>query len=244
MNAMYTIYKHTNIINNKCYIGQTKRKDLNSRWRNGKGYSQCRKFYRAIKKYGWNSFRHDILESNILTQELANEREIYYIELYDSIHKGYNASKGGHSTEYLGKEVLKLDKNFNILDEYHSLTDAANLNNLIIGSISNCCLCKRYTTGGFMWCFKEDYDNYKRKVEERKERKNIKIMNIEIKESATEKKQELIAFKLSEELREKLRKEAYEKCMSLSAMIRYILVEHYNNNAKLNDTSRGGVEHE
>ena len=69
-------------------------------------------------------------------------------------------------------------------------------------------------------------------------------MNIEIKESATEKKQELIAFKLSEELREKLRKEAYEMCMSMSAMIRHILVEHYNNNAKLNDTSRGGVEHE
>jgi len=69
-------------------------------------------------------------------------------------------------------------------------------------------------------------------------------MNVEIKEKVSEKKQELIAFKLSEELREKLRKEAYERCMSLSAVIRYILVEHYNNNAKLNDTSKGGVEHE
>lgn len=69
-------------------------------------------------------------------------------------------------------------------------------------------------------------------------------MNVEIKEVESEKKHELIAFKISEELREKLRKEAYEKCMSISAMIRYILVEHYNNNAKLNDTSKGGVEHE
>ena len=69
-------------------------------------------------------------------------------------------------------------------------------------------------------------------------------MNVEIKEVESEKKHELIAFKISGELREKLRKEAYEKCMSMSAMIRYILVEHYNNNAKLSDTSRGGVKHE
>lgn len=69
-------------------------------------------------------------------------------------------------------------------------------------------------------------------------------MNIEISESSSSKKHELIAFKLSEELREKLRKEAYERCMSVSAMIRYILVEHYNNNAKLNDASEGGIKHE
>lgn len=69
-------------------------------------------------------------------------------------------------------------------------------------------------------------------------------MDLEIKEFESEKKHELIAFKISEELREKLRKEAYEKCLSLSAMIRYILVEHYNNNAKFTDASEGGVEHE
>lgn len=66
-------------------------------------------------------------------------------------------------------------------------------------------------------------------------------MNIEIKETSSEKKHELIAFKISHELREKLRKEAYEKCMSLSAVIRYILVEHYNNNAKFDDASIGGI---
>ncbi len=69
-------------------------------------------------------------------------------------------------------------------------------------------------------------------------------MNVKIDEKSSERKQELIAFKISEELREKLRKEAYEKCMSISAMIRYILVEHYNNNAKLSDASKRGVEHE
>ena len=69
-------------------------------------------------------------------------------------------------------------------------------------------------------------------------------MNIEIEEGVSEKKKELIAFKISDDLREKLRKEAYEKCMSLSAMIRYILVEHYNNNAKFNDASMRGGDNE
>ena len=67
-------------------------------------------------------------------------------------------------------------------------------------------------------------------------------MNIEIKESESVKKQELIAFKISDELRQKLRKEAYEKCLSISAMIRYILVEHYNNNAKLDDASKEVID--
>ena len=69
-------------------------------------------------------------------------------------------------------------------------------------------------------------------------------MNVDIKEKESDRKHELIAFKISDELREKLRKEAYEKCMSLSAMIRYILIEHYNNNAKLSDASEGGSSHE
>jgi len=69
-------------------------------------------------------------------------------------------------------------------------------------------------------------------------------MDVKINEKESERKHELIAFKISEDLREKLRKEAYEKCMSLSAMIRYILVEHYNNNAKLIDASEGEKCHE
>lgn len=69
-------------------------------------------------------------------------------------------------------------------------------------------------------------------------------MNIKFEETNSAKKKELIAFKISDDLREKLRKEAYERCMSLSAMIRYILVEHYNNNAKLSDASLRGDDNE
>ena len=55
----WLIYKHTNTITNKCYIGQTCKENPNYRWNNGKGYTTGNPdshFARAIKKYGWNSF--------------------------------------------------------------------------------------------------------------------------------------------------------------------------------------------
>ena len=91
---MWIIYKHTNKINQKSYIGQTCQKP-NERWRKGQGYHRSTKFYNAIQKYGWNNFEHDIIEENILTREEADQREKYWIQYYNSIENGYNISVGG-----------------------------------------------------------------------------------------------------------------------------------------------------
>ena len=75
----HLIYKHTNIKNNKCYIGQTVQvKDPEKRWQKGNGYVNQPKFHRAISKYGWDSFNHEILEY-CTSAEHANLREQYYI---------------------------------------------------------------------------------------------------------------------------------------------------------------------
>lgn len=58
MNGTYTVYMHT-CPNDKVYIGITKRKP-SVRWNNGKGYQHNEYFSRAIEKYGWESFKHDI----------------------------------------------------------------------------------------------------------------------------------------------------------------------------------------
>ena len=99
-NNTYCIYCHTNLTNNFKYIGQTIHgNNANKRWRNGEGYKDQVFFYRAIKKYGWDNFSHEILRSN-LTLEEANYWENYYIELYRTFAgfsdaKGYNLTLGG-----------------------------------------------------------------------------------------------------------------------------------------------------
>ena len=104
----YTIYKHTNRFNGKCYIGQTKCEDLTRRWSGGSGYKGCKFFYSAIQKYGWKSFAHEILETG-LTAEQANDREQYYIALYRSNDPmfGYNIRKGGQETTTFSEEGLR-----------------------------------------------------------------------------------------------------------------------------------------
>lgn len=97
----YVVYKHTNKINGKIYIGITKHGDNpNKRWRNGMGYVENRLFFPEIIKYGWDNFFHDILEYN-LTESEAIQREKYYIKLYQSADgNNYNlASSSGVLTK-------------------------------------------------------------------------------------------------------------------------------------------------
>ena len=94
---MYIIYCHINKINGKVYVGLTSKEQVEDRWRkDGKGYQSSSHFWKAIQKYGWDNFEHLILETN-LTKEQANQKEKYYIELYQSTNPnfGYNLREGG-----------------------------------------------------------------------------------------------------------------------------------------------------
>lgn len=101
----YTIYKHTNKVNGKVYIGQTKAKDLTRRWSGGHGYKQCFYFFSAIVRYGWLNFDHEILETGIPDSKTADERERYYIEQYQSRNPryGYNIQSGGSGANEFSK---------------------------------------------------------------------------------------------------------------------------------------------
>ena len=60
MEKTYLVYKYTNMINGKIYIGQTS-KSLEERCGcNGRNYSHSSYFYSAICKYGWENFSHEI----------------------------------------------------------------------------------------------------------------------------------------------------------------------------------------
>jgi len=90
----YLVYKHISP-SKKVYIGITSQK-AKSRWRSGKGYKHNVRFSRAIKKYGWSSFKHEIVASN-LSKEEARQKEIELIAFFKSTNKkyGYNISPGG-----------------------------------------------------------------------------------------------------------------------------------------------------
>lgn len=92
------IYKITNKINGKAYIGQSVH--IEKRWAREKQEAFCKgsKSYdyilsRAFRKYGIDQFSFEILEE--CSREKLNEREKYYISLYNTYYNGYNATLGG-----------------------------------------------------------------------------------------------------------------------------------------------------
>jgi len=107
-NNNYCVYKHT-FPNGKVYIGITRRKP-EKRWRtNGSGYwYQNKTLFFAIKKYGWENIKHDVLFENISKEE-AYSKEIELISFYDSINpeKGYYISSGGASGIKHSEETKK-----------------------------------------------------------------------------------------------------------------------------------------
>lgn len=99
------IYKVTNLINNKIYIGQTTRsfnrrkiEHINQAL-HPETYKRkpCRYFHAALVKYGLENFKWEIL-FECKTKEELNNKEIYLIKEFNSYGKnGYNLSIGGDS---------------------------------------------------------------------------------------------------------------------------------------------------
>lgn len=108
------IYKITNLINNKIYIGLTTR-TIEIRKKEHKSDAFTRSFnlplHRAIRKYGFENFEWSIIDTASSNEEL-NEKEIYWINYYDSTNKtkGYNHKEGGSSGKHLEESVEKIKK--------------------------------------------------------------------------------------------------------------------------------------
>jgi len=95
------IYKVTNKINGKIYIGQTihslnKRKNEHRyQSRNTKRTDYHKHFYNAIRKYGFDNFEWEILFENI-EEKYLDEYEIWAINFYNTYKYGYNCTLGGN----------------------------------------------------------------------------------------------------------------------------------------------------
>lgn len=100
------IYIIKNTVNSKVYIGQTKT-SVDQRWKEHLRHAQygSQVINRAMKKYGVDKFYVETLE--ICDWTILDEREIYYIDLYDSTDKskGYNVSIGGNTPKFKRKTL-------------------------------------------------------------------------------------------------------------------------------------------
>ena len=91
----YVVYKHTNKVNGKVYIGITY--DINKRWKcDGCAYKQNKHFWNAIQKYGWDGFEHEIVYSDLSHEDACAIEMMLISELNATNPKnGYNKSPGG-----------------------------------------------------------------------------------------------------------------------------------------------------
>lgn len=125
-----TVYKITNLVNNKIYIGQTIH-SLKHRFNQHTRKSGCTRLYNAIIKYGKENFKIEELEK--VNKEDLDVREIYWINYYNSMDKniGYNLIPGGKLGP-LGKYKLNSDQ----IEEIIKL-DSENISHIEIGKKFN-----------------------------------------------------------------------------------------------------------
>ena len=129
-NYKYTLYKTTNIINNKIYIGIHKTKDLNDGYIGSGTYLR-----RAIKKYGIQNFKKEILFIFDNPHDMyAKEKEIVN-KLFIESDISYNIIEGGNGGfEYVN--ITKKNLYENIGDKTHgqqNLMNGREVKNYLIG---------------------------------------------------------------------------------------------------------------
>lgn len=103
------IYKITNIINGKSYIGQSI--NIYKRWKreiedSNSVKSHCYNYplMRAFRKYGINNFKFEVIEE--CDVEELNQREMYWVGYFDTFFSGYNQTFGGDATIRQPKEKI------------------------------------------------------------------------------------------------------------------------------------------
>ena len=158
---MQGIYKITNKVNGKCYIGQSV--DIAKRWREHTGWSFNKKrpeyeypLYRAIRKYGIESFLFEIIEDVKVSDQLT-PREIYWYHLYKPEYNQIlpQESPLKNINDKRKRKVLQIDLDTKVLiREYESVRDAAREVSVGHKSISDTCKGFQKQAAGYLWKYK------------------------------------------------------------------------------------------
>ena len=169
------IYKIQNMITNEIYIGQTTHpRGFNGRYDfKGSGIERVYKkllgneirkeshnqhLRRSIKKFGFDAFEVIEVFDTAETLEELNEKESYYIDLFDSYKNGYNQTFGGDSVSGYSrptgkdcpnsKRVCQINLNGELIKIWDSATEATNELGISPSSLSNVCNGKKRRKNG------------------------------------------------------------------------------------------------
>lgn len=167
------IYKFTNKINNKVYIGSTIQ-PIQKRYKqhlynvNHKTDKYDYPLYAAIRKYGIENFNFEIIENRLCIEEEIRKIQHDYILKYNCIApNGYNQTQDTNhplndpntykkikqTKREKAKSVAEINRQKNIINIWDSIIDCAEKNNLSQKHIADCCRGQRHSTGGryFVW---------------------------------------------------------------------------------------------
>ena len=108
------IYKITNLVNQKVYIGLTT-KTITKRWNrhlndasvDNPSWKVCVKIRNAIRKYGKDNFIIEQIDTALSLEEL-NAKEEQWIKYYNSVDCGYNIRPGGNFSPFNPETIAKI----------------------------------------------------------------------------------------------------------------------------------------
>ena len=147
-NVEYIVYKITNKLNGKVYIGQTT-EGIEKRWKRHCGYqiNDGTYFHNAIKKYGAENFTIEIIDK-AKNQEELNELEFFYINKYNNncYNTKFENNKCGGDTLSHNKNLYKIRKKISDSKKHGKnpnatkikMIDVVNKNEEIFTSIKEC----------------------------------------------------------------------------------------------------------
>lgn len=175
-----SIYSFTNTINGKKYIGSTIQSTnvrynqhiYNATHENSHQYDYP--LYCAIRKYGIENFKFEVLLQKDCTEQEIREIERQYIETYNTLSpNGYNQTldtehpindiesykKMSETKREKGKRVAMIDENNNIIEIYRSAKDCSEILNVDERKIGSCCRGERRTVEKKRFCWIDDENN-------------------------------------------------------------------------------------
>lgn len=160
------IYKITNKINGKIYIGLTTR-SIKQRW--GQHQTECKrtdkypnnKFYNALLKYGTKNFIVEQVEE--CDNTILPIREQYWISFYNSFIEGYNSDLGGGSGD-VGEAVNQYDLCGHFIQSWSSASKAEReikKGGAVTGTVAAACRqSKSLTAYGYQWRYLKEVQNF------------------------------------------------------------------------------------